>query len=68
MPPQTTMRIYPDVVLECQHCYHICRYTEAAVRRNCPACGRSIANWETLQDAAARRQQPSTDETACDVP
>jgi predicted RNA-binding Zn-ribbon protein involved in translation (DUF1610 family) len=56
MPQQTTMTLYQDVVLECQHCYMICRYTDAAVRRNCPACGRAIANWAKL---AAMRQEQS---------
>jgi hypothetical protein len=56
MPQQTTMTLYRDVVLECQHCYMICRYSDAAVRRNCPACGRTIANWAEL---AAMRQEQS---------
>jgi hypothetical protein len=51
MAQQTTMTVYRDVVLECQHCYMICRYSEAAVRRNCPACGRAIGNWHELTDA-----------------
>jgi hypothetical protein len=56
MAQQTTMTLYQDVVLECQHCYMICRYTDAAVRRNCPACGRAIANWAEL---VAMRQEKS---------
>jgi hypothetical protein len=56
MPQQTTMMLYEDVVLECQHCYMICRYVDAAVRRSCPACGRTIANWAEL---AARREATS---------
>lgn len=48
MRPQTTMAIYQGIVLECQHCYAICRFTDAAVRRNCPACGQDITNWEEL--------------------
>jgi hypothetical protein len=56
MSHQTTMTIYQDVVLECQHCYMICRYADAAVRRNCPACGRAIANWGEL---TALRQEKS---------
>ena len=57
MAPQTTMRICQDLILECQHCYMICRYTDAAVRRNCPACGLAIANWETLTAAQHAREQ-----------
>ena len=56
MPQQTTMTLYQDVVLECQHCYMICRYSDAAVRRNCPACGRAITNWAEL---AVMRQEQS---------
>jgi hypothetical protein len=56
MPQRTTMTIYQDVVLECQHCYMICRYTDAAVRRNCPACGRAIGNWAEL--AAMQQEKP----------
>ena len=58
MAQQTTMIIYRDVVLECQHCYMICRYNEAAVRRNCPACGRAIDNWQELA-AAQQTQMPA---------
>lgn len=59
MAQQTTMAIYQDVVLECQHCYVICRYSEAAVRHNCPACGLVIANWDELRQAVqAQAQQP----------
>jgi hypothetical protein len=55
MAQQTTMTIYRDVVLECQHCYSICRYSDAAVRRNCPACGLTIGNWPEL--SAGRQTQ-----------
>jgi predicted RNA-binding Zn-ribbon protein involved in translation (DUF1610 family) len=57
MAQQTTMTIYQDIVLECQHCYVICRYMEAAVRRNCPACGRAIANWAELTDIVRKKTQ-----------
>jgi hypothetical protein len=61
MAQQTTMTIYQDVVLECQHCYTICRYTDAVVRRHCPACGLAIANWEALTESIhAMRQQEAT--------
>ena len=59
MPQQTTMTLYRDVVLECQHCYVICRYTDAAVRRNCPACGRAIANWAELAAMYQEQSLPS---------
>ena len=48
MSPHTTMIIYQDVVLECQHCYRICRLVDASVRRSCPSCGLDIANWDDL--------------------
>jgi hypothetical protein len=57
MAQQTTMAIYQGMVLECQHCYAICRYTDAAVRRNCPACGRAVANWKMLSEAAQEQEQ-----------
>jgi predicted RNA-binding Zn-ribbon protein involved in translation (DUF1610 family) len=59
MSQQTTMTLYQDVVLECQHCYMICRYTDAAVRRNCPACGRAIANWAELDALRREKSLPS---------
>ena len=59
MAQQTTMAIYQDVVLECQHCYVICRYSEAAVRRNCPACGLAIANWDELRQTVRTQTQQS---------
>ncbi|GIX47974.1 MAG: hypothetical protein KatS3mg131_2185 [Candidatus Tectimicrobiota bacterium] len=58
MTPQTTMQRYQGVVLECQHCYALCRYRDAAVRRTCPGCGHTIANWEELT-AALCREAPS---------
>ena len=57
MPQQTTMAIYQDIVLECQHCYIICRYTEAVARRNCPACGLPITNWDELTTAIQAKAQ-----------
>jgi predicted RNA-binding Zn-ribbon protein involved in translation (DUF1610 family) len=59
MAPQTIMAIYQDVVLECQHCYVICRYAEAAARHNCPACGLAIANWDELRQTVQTPAQPS---------
>ena len=56
---QTTMQIYQGLVLECQHCYAICRYQEAAVRRNCPHCGLPIANWDALSSPSS---PPATEE------
>jgi hypothetical protein len=58
MPPQSTMHIYQGIALECQHCYMICRYTDAAVRRNCPACGLAIANWPALEAAVQAQTGP----------
>lgn len=54
MPQQTRMTIYQDVVLECQHCYMICRYTDADGRRSCPSCGRTIANWAAIAEAVRK--------------
>jgi predicted RNA-binding Zn-ribbon protein involved in translation (DUF1610 family) len=59
VPQQTTMTFYQDVVLECQHCYMICRYVDAAVRHNCPACGRAIANWTELAAMREGKCPPS---------
>jgi hypothetical protein len=61
MPQQITMTLYQDIVLECQHCYMICRYTEAVARRNCPACGLTIANWDDLTAAIQARVRQSQD-------
>jgi predicted RNA-binding Zn-ribbon protein involved in translation (DUF1610 family) len=61
MPQQTTMAIYQDIVLECQHCYIICRYTETVARRNCPACGLTITNWAELTQAIQAKAQPLPD-------
>ena len=49
MRPETVMTLYRDIVLECQNCYTICRFADATVRRNCPACGLSIQNWNELR-------------------
>lgn len=54
MPQQTRMTIYRDVVLECQHCYMICRYTDANARQSCPSCGRNISNWAALTEAVRK--------------
>ena len=51
MPQQTSMTIYQGVALECQHCYMICRYSDANVRHSCPSCGRSIENWTAVAEA-----------------
>ena len=51
MPQQTSMTIYQGVALECQHCYTICRYSDANVRHSCPSCGRSIENWTAVAEA-----------------
>jgi hypothetical protein len=55
------MTIYQGIVLECQHCYMICRYTEAMARHNCPACGLTIANWDELTAAIQAKAQQSPD-------
>jgi hypothetical protein len=57
MAQQTTMTLYQEIVLECQRCYTICRYTDAARRRNCPACGLAIANWEALVEMVHQHVQ-----------
>jgi hypothetical protein len=59
MRPHTTMTIYRDIVLECQHCYMICRFADAAIRRTCPSCGRDIAAWEALVEAVRKQGEPS---------
>ena len=56
MTSQTVMRVYWGVVLECQFCYRVCRYHEAAVRRNCPACGLPIAHWQELEHMTRQGQ------------
>ena len=57
MLPQTTMTIYRDIVLECQHCYMICRFADAAIRRKCPSCGRDIVAWEALVETVQQQRQ-----------
>jgi predicted RNA-binding Zn-ribbon protein involved in translation (DUF1610 family) len=64
MTQPTTMTVYRDVVLECQRCFTICRYAEAAVRHNCPACGRAIANWDELAAALNRVSAPASQPSA----
>lgn len=56
MTPQTVMQVYRGVVLECQVCYQVCRYHEAAIRRNCPNCGRPIGNWQELAQVTQQGQ------------
>lgn len=63
MAQQTTMVICQDTVLECQHCYVICRYAEASVRQNCPACGRTITNWKELTATVQEHMRPSASES-----
>ncbi len=58
---QITMAFYTGIVLECQHCYRICRLDEAAVRRNCPHCGLPIGNWQALADEVNRRRPPASE-------
>ena len=65
MPAQITMAFYTGIVLECRHCYRVCRWSDAATRRNCPHCGLTIGNWRALADEMARRLTPA-DETAQD--
>ena len=57
MTPQTVMHVYRGVVLECQSCYRVCRYHEAAVRRNCPDCGLPIAHWQELEQVTQHGQR-----------
>lgn len=57
MPQQTSMTIYQGVTLECQHCYMICRYSDATVRQSCPSCGRSIENWAAITEAVQQHTQ-----------
>jgi hypothetical protein len=59
MPAHITMALYTGIVLECQHCYRICRWSEATVRRNCPSCGLEIGNWQALTDELAKREAPN---------
>ncbi|ETX02325.1 MAG: hypothetical protein ETSY1_04085 [Candidatus Entotheonella factor] len=61
MPAQITMALYTGIVLECQHCYHICRLADAEKRYNCPSCGLDIGNWQTLTDDIKRRLAPARD-------
>ncbi len=58
MPPQTTMTLYQGVVLECQRCYAICRFPDAATRCHCPFCGLDIANWEELSAVVQAKTRP----------
>jgi hypothetical protein len=51
MTPQAVMHVYQGVVLECQYCYRVCRYSEAAARSSCPDCGLTIVNWQELEKA-----------------
>jgi predicted nucleic acid-binding Zn-ribbon protein len=64
MPQQTSMTIYRDVVLECQHCYMICRYSDAEVRQSCPSCGRNISNWTAIMEALRKDVPESPHRTA----
>lgn len=57
MSQQTTMALCQDIVLECQHCYTVCRYTEASKRRKCPSCGLAIVNWEALTERVRDRRR-----------
>lgn len=57
MPQQTSMSVYQGVALECQHCYMICRYSDATVRHSCPSCGRSIENWTSIAEAVQQHAQ-----------
>ncbi|PON17737.1 hypothetical protein C2W62_11665 [Candidatus Entotheonella serta] len=61
MPTQITMALYTGIVLECQHCYRICRLDDAAVRRNCPSCGLAIGNWQALAEAVKRQDVPASE-------
>jgi hypothetical protein len=61
MPAQITMAFYHGIVLECQHCYQVCRWTDAAVRQNCPSCGLNIGNWQTLTDEVKRQLEPASE-------
>lgn len=69
MPQQTSMTIYREVVLECQHCYMICRYSDAEVRQSCPSCGRNISNWAAMMEAVRQEvpQPPHRTEVAQDT-
>jgi len=59
MPAHMTMAFYTGIVLECQHCYRLCRWTDAAARRNCPHCGLDISNWQALADEVKRHAAPA---------
>ncbi len=61
MPAQTTMVLYTGIVLECQRCYHICRWGDAATRRHCPHCGLDIDNWQALVDEVKQRTAPASE-------
>jgi hypothetical protein len=61
MPAHITMMLYTGIVLECQHCYRICRWVDAAVRRNCPSCGLNIGNWQALTDEVKHRRSPTSE-------
>jgi hypothetical protein len=61
MPAQITMALYTGVVLECQNCYQICRWADAAARQNCPSCGLDIGNWQTLSDEVRARLLPASE-------
>jgi hypothetical protein len=61
MPAHVTMALYTDIVLECQNCYQICRWTDAAVRQNCPSCGLHIGNWQTLSDEVRTRLRSASE-------
>ena len=58
MRSQATMALCPDIVLECQNCYMICRLMDAAHRRTCPSCGLDIANWDELIAAVQEGGDP----------
>jgi len=58
MPAHITMTLYTGIVLECEHCYRICRWSEAMVRRNCPSCGLEIGNWQALTNEVTKHEAP----------
>lgn len=59
MPAQTTMVFYTGIALECQRCYRICRWSDAAVRRHCTHCGLDIGNWQALAEALKKQAAPA---------
>ena len=61
MPTQITMAFYTGIVLECLHCYRICRWQDAATRRNCPNCGLPIGNWQALADEISSGLTPANE-------